>query len=291
MNRLSDLLLTSLAPIIWGSSYIVTTQMLPNMDPLSISLLRALPAGFLLLLLVRRLPKGIWIIRMFVLGALNFSIFWAFLFFAAYRLPGGVAAILGALQPLIVIFSARAFLGHPIRPLSLVAILTGTCGIALLILTPEAKLDLLGVTAGLLGAASMAMGIVLSRKWQPPVSALTFTAWQLTAGGLLILPFMPFAATDWATLNTTNVIGLAYLGLIGAALTYVIWLRGIARLQPSSVSVLGFLSPVSATLLGWLILNETLDWLQLLGAMIALASVFAAQYALRPKTAAKTVGV
>lgn len=283
MNRLSDLLLTSLAPIIWGSSYIVTTQLLPNMDPLSISLLRALPAGLLLLLLVRQLPTGIWIARMFVLGALNFSIFWAFLFFAAYRLPGGIAAILGALQPLIVIFAARAFLGHPIKPLSLLAILTGTCGIALLILTPNAKLDVLGIIAGLLGAASMAMGIVLSRKWQPPVSALTFTAWQLTAGGLLIVPFMPFASTDWATLTATNFLGLIYLGLIGAALTYVIWLRGIARLQPSSVSFLGFLSPVSATILGWLILSETLDWLQIFGAMIALASVFAAQYALRPK--------
>lgn len=283
MNRLSDLLLTSLAPIIWGSSYIVTTQLLPNMDPLSISLLRALPAGLLLLLLVRQLPTGIWIARMFVLGALNFSIFWAFLFFAAYRLPGGIAAILGALQPLIVIFAARAFLGHQIKPLSLLAILTGTCGIALLILTPNAKLDVLGIIAGLLGAASMAMGIVLSRKWQPPVSALTFTAWQLTAGGLLIVPFMPFASTDWATLTATNFLGLIYLGLIGAALTYVIWLRGIARLQPSSVSFLGFLSPVSATILGWLILSETLDWLQIFGAMIALASVFAAQYALRPK--------
>lgn len=283
MNRLSDLLLTSLAPIIWGSSYIVTTQLLPNMDPLSISLLRALPAGLLLLLLVRQLPTGIWIARMFVLGALNFSIFWAFLFFAAYRLPGGIAAILGALQPLIVIFAARAFLGHPIRPLSLLAILTGTCGIALLILTPNAKLDVLGIIAGLLGAASMAMGIVLSRKWQPPVSALTFTAWQLTAGGLLIVPFMPFASTDWATLTATNFLGLIYLGLIGAALTYVIWLRGIAILQPSSVSFLGFLSPVSATILGWLILSETFDWLQIFGAIIALASVFAAQYALRPK--------
>lgn len=284
MNRLSDLLLTSIAPIIWGSSYIVTTQFLPNLDPLTISLLRALPAGLLLLVLVRQIPTGIWILRMFILGALNFSFFWALLFFSAYRLPGGVAAILGALQPLIVIFAARSLLGHPIRPLALIAIFTGGGGIALLLLTPEAKLDSLGIGAGLLGAASMAFGVVLSRKWQPAVTPLTFTAWQLTAGGLLMLPLSPFAPTQFATLTTENILGLAYLGIIGAAGTYVIWLRGIARLQPSSVSVLGLLSPLSATILGWMFLEETLNELQLLGASIALASVFAAQYALRPKS-------
>lgn len=281
MTRTTDLLLTALAPAIWGSSYIVTTQFLPNLDPLTISLLRALPAGLLLLLIVRQLPKGIWVLRMLVLGALNFAIFWSLLFYAAYRLPGGVAAVMGALQPLIVVFAARGLLGTAIRPLSLLAIGAGVLGVALLILTPEAKLDGLGLLAGIMGSASMALGTVLSRKWQPPVPALTFTAWQLTAGGLLLLPFAPFASTDWATLTPSNMIGLGYLGLIGAALTYVIWLRGIARLQPDAVSVLGLLSPISATVLGWLFVSETLTAAQGLGMVIVLGSVIAGQYALR----------
>lgn len=283
MNRSFNLTLTALAPLIWGSSYIVTTQFLPNLDPLTISLLRALPAGLLLLCLVRQLPTGHWIPKMLVLGALNFSIFWSLLFFAAYRLPGGVAAIMGALQPFVVIFAAEALLGTPIRLFSLIAVAAGGFGVALLILTPEAKLDTLGVIAGLLGSASMALGTVLSRKWQPPVSALTFTAWQLTAGGLLLLPFAPFASTHWSTISTTNILALGYLGLIGAGLTYVIWLRGIKLLQPSAVSILGLLSPLSATILGWLVLTETLNWTQCLGMAIVLASVFMGQYALRPK--------
>lgn len=293
MTRSYDILLTALAPAIWGSSYIVTTQFLPNLDPLTISLLRALPAGLLLLLLVRQLPRGIWVPRMLILGALNFAIFWSLLFYAAYRLPGGVAAVMGALQPFIVIFAARGLLGTAIRPLSLLAIGAGVFGVALLILTPEAKLDGLGLLAGIMGSASMALGTVLSRKWQPPVPALTFTAWQLTAGGLLLLPFAPFASTDWATLNTGNFIGLGYLGLIGAALTYVIWLRGIARLQPAAVSVLGLLSPISATVLGWLFVAETLNLTQGVGMFVVLGSVIAGQYALRrpqrPKASGKAL--
>jgi probable blue pigment (indigoidine) exporter len=284
MTRTFDLVLTAFAPLIWGSSYIVTTQFLANLDPLTISLLRALPAGLFLLCLVRQLPTGSWIPKMLLLGALNFSIFWSLLFFAAYRLPGGVAAIMGAVQPLIVIFAARALLGSSIRALSLIAVAAGCLGITLLIISPESKLDALGIIAGLLGSASMALGTVLSRKWQPPVSALTFTAWQLTAGGLLLLPFVVWAPTQWSTITHTNVLGLGYLGLIGAGLTYVIWLRGIRKLQPSAVSILGFLSPISASLLGWLVLNETLTPVQGLGMVIVLISVFAGQYALRPKT-------
>ena len=56
----SDFLLTAAAPTIWGTTYIVTTEMLPAGYPLTVSLLRALPAGLLLLALVRKLPHGIW---------------------------------------------------------------------------------------------------------------------------------------------------------------------------------------------------------------------------------------
>jgi len=284
-QTLRTLLLTGLAPAIWGSSYIVTTQVLPQVDPVTISLLRALPAGLLLLLYVRVLPKGRWIPKMFVLGALNFSIFWSLLFFSAHRLPGGVAAVLGATQPFIVIFAARGLLGAPIKPLSLIATCTGLFGIGLLLLTPAAKLDALGIVAGFAGAASMALGIVLSRKWQPPVDTLTFTAWQLTAGGLLLIPVAIFAKVDLAALTGPNLAGIAYLGLIGAALTYLLWFQGISKLHPFAVSVLGFLSPLTATALGWGVLGEALGPLQITGMAIALGSVFLGQYAVRPKPA------
>lgn len=285
-QTLRTLLLTALAPAIWGSSYIVTTQVLPQVDPVTISLLRALPAGLLLLLYVRVLPKGRWIPKMFVLGALNFSIFWSLLFFSAHRLPGGVAAVLGAAQPFIVIFAARGLLGAPIKPLSLIATCTGLFGIGLLLLTPAAKLDALGIVAGFAGAASMALGIVLSRKWQPPVDTLTFTAWQLTAGGLLLIPVALFAKVDLTALTGPNLAGIAYLGLIGAALTYLLWFQGISKLHPFAVSVLGFLSPLTATALGWGILGEALGPLQITGMVIALGSVFLGQYAVRVKSAA-----
>lgn len=282
MNRGSDLLLTALAPAIWGSTYVVTTLMLPQDYPLTVAMLRALPAGLLLLLAVRQLPRGIWWLRAFILGALNFSVFWALLFVAAYRLPGGVAATLGAIQPLVVILLARSLLGTPVRGLSVLAALGGLGGVALLVLTPKAALDPAGIAAGLTSAASMALGTVLSRRWQPPVSALTFTSWQLTAGGILLVPLALAAEPALPPLTMLNVTGIAYLGLIGAALTYVLWFRGVARLEPAVVSSLGFLSPITAVLLGWGLLGQHLSAAQIAGMAIVVASVWLGQRVQRP---------
>ncbi|CAI2931747.1 EamA family transporter [Aminobacter niigataensis] len=285
MSRNSDLLLTAIAPAIWGSTYIVTTEFLPAGYPLTVAMLRALPAGLLLLLLVRQLPQGIWWARVLVLGALNFSVFWWLLFVAAYRLPGGVAATVGAIQPLIVILLARALLGSPIRPLAIIAAIAGMAGVALLILTPNAALDPIGIAAGFAGAVSMAAGTVLSRRWQPPVTPLTFTAWQLTAGGLLLLPIALLQEPSLPPLTTANLLGLAWLGLIGAALTYILWFRGIAKLEPSVVSPLGFLSPMTAVILGWSVLGQSLSAAQILGMIVVLGSVWLSQRAQQAKPA------
>ncbi|MEG1771284.1 MAG: EamA family transporter, partial [Comamonas sp.] len=97
-----DVLLTALAPAIWGSTYIVASEILPPDRPFTAALIRALPAGLLLLLFTRVLParRDAW--RLLVLSALNIGVFQALLFVAAYRLPGGLAAVLGAIQPLLV---------------------------------------------------------------------------------------------------------------------------------------------------------------------------------------------
>ncbi|NQY61388.1 EamA family transporter [Cognatishimia sp.] len=275
MTRTTDTWLAATAPAIWGSTYIVTTLMLPDGYPLTIAMLRALPAGLILLVLVRQLPPVEWLGKVMILGALNFTIFWALLFVAAYRLPGGVAATLGAVQPLVVLALSSLLLGVVTGWRSVVAALAGLVGVGLLVLGPKASLDLIGVGAALGGALSMAAGVVLTRKWQPPVPPLVFTAWQLTAGGLLLLPLslMIEPGFPFADLTRQNLLGLIWLGLFGAALTYFFWFRGIARLGPTSVTMLGFLSPVTAVFLGWAILGQSLSLIQSIGTIIILASI------------------
>lgn len=285
MTRTTDILLTALAPAIWGSTYLVTTEALPPDHPVTLAMLRALPAGLLLLALTRRLPPRAWLGRTFALGALNFALFWTLLFVAAYRLPGGVAATLASVQAMMVIGMARGWLGIPVRAGAVAAAACGIAGVALLLLGPAATLDPLGIAAGLGGAASMAAGTVLSRKWQPPVPPLSFTAWQLTAGGLILVPMALLLEPSLPPLSALNYAGFAWLGLIGAALTYWLWFRGIARLEPGAVSMLGMMSPVTAVLLGWLWLGQGLTPLQIVGAVVVLGSVLVGQRVNRPAVA------
>jgi probable blue pigment (indigoidine) exporter len=278
-GQVAAILTTAIAPAIWGTTYYVTTAFLPQGYPLTVAMLRALPAGLLLLAFVRTLPNGIWWGRTFILGALNFSVFWAMLFISAYRLPGGVAATLGAVQPLIVIALARLVLGRPVRPLAVLAGIGGVAGIALIVLTPKAALDPVGIAAGLAGIISLACGTVLSRHWQPPVSSLTFAAWQLTAGGLLLIPAALLLEPALPSPTTANLIGFAWLSVIGGALTYIFWFRGLARIEPSAIASLGLLSPLVATSVGWLLLNQDLTPLQLGGFFVAIISLWLSQRA------------
>ncbi len=282
MARNQDVFLTALAPIVWGSTYLVTTEILPQGHALTLAMLRALPSGLLLLALTRILPRGIWWCRVFVLGALNFSFFWWMLFVAAYRLPGGVAATVGAVQPLIVLFLAHGLLRTRLRLSSVLVALGGVGGVALLMLTPKAALDPLGLLAALAGTISMAFGTVLTRRWEPPVSAVTFTAWQLVAGGMLLLPAVFIAEPPLNGLSALNIGGLAYLSIVGGALTYLLWFRGIACLGALTVAPLGLLSPFVAVLLGWFVLNQRLGPTQMIGLIVVFASVWGGQRLQRP---------
>jgi probable blue pigment (indigoidine) exporter len=266
-------LTTAVAPVLWGCTYLVTTELLPPGYPITVSMLRALPAGLLLLLLVRRLPAGRWWWRSLVLGATNITLFWICLFVGAYRLPGGVAATVGAVQPLLVLGLSALVLRSRVPAGAVAGALLGVGGVALLVLTPGARLDALGVGATLLGAASMALGVVLTRRWGAGLPLLTLTAWQLTAGGLLLVPLAVALEPALPPPTVGSVGGILFLALPGAVLSYILWFRGIAQLGPPRVTLLGLLSPLTAVLLGWAVRGEALEPPQALGALLVLSSI------------------
>jgi probable blue pigment (indigoidine) exporter len=130
----------------------------------------------------------------------------------------------------------------------------------------------------------MALGLVLTRRWGRPAPALTTTAWQLTAGGLVLLPVALLAEGPPPALSPSALGGFAYLSLVGSALAYTLWFRGLERLPAASVSLLGQLSPVVAAALGWAVLRQALTPVQLVGMAIAVAGVVAGQTPRSPRT-------
>lgn len=92
-------------------------------------------------------------------------LFFPLLFAAAYRLPGGVAAVTGALGPFVVAGLSSAVLGHHAGRRALLAAALGVAGVALLVLRSETALDPVGLLAAAAGTLSMSTGIVLGRRW------------------------------------------------------------------------------------------------------------------------------
>lgn len=273
------LLITAITPVVWGTTYAATTEFLPPGRPLLGGLLRALPAGLLLLAATRTLPRGQWWWRSAVLGALNIGIFFTLLFAAAYRLPGGMAAVLGAVQPLVVAGLTVLLLAERVRLRTVVAAVLGAGGVALAVLTASARLDAAGITAGLAATMSMALGLTLTKRWgRPPVSLLTATGWQLTAGGLLLLPVALAVEGLPAMLTPSQVAGYAYLSLVGTLVAYTIWFWGLERLPATNASLLGLLSPLVATVIGWVALSQSLTWVQVAGMVLAFGAVVWGQW-------------
>ncbi|WP_219413054.1 EamA family transporter [Pseudonocardia nigra] len=279
--------LTALAPVAWGTTYLVTTEYLPPDRPLLSGVIRALPVGLAALAVTRTLPRGSWWWRSAVLGTLNIGAFFALLFVAAYRLPGGVAATLGAVQPLAVAALAFALLGDRPTRWRLGWGLAGTAGVGLMVLRGQLALDLVGILAGLAGTAAMAAGIVLTKRWGRPVGVVTFTGWQLTAGGLVLAPVALAVEGPPPALDVPALAGYAWLAIVGTLLAYALWFHGVARLPVAALSFLPLLSPAVATVLGWLALGQSLTPAQTLGIALALTAVAAAQ--LTPDTARRLI--
>jgi probable blue pigment (indigoidine) exporter len=276
---------TALTPMVWGTTYIVATEFLPEGRPMLAATVRALPVGLAFVLWSPKLPTGIWWVRSAILGILNIGAFFALLFVAAFRLPGGVAATAGAVQPLVAAGIAAVVLHEAFTRRTLVAGAAGIAGVAMLVLGPEAALDPIGIAAAIAGTVSMAAGVVLTKHWGRPVGLITFTGWQLTAGGLMLVPLLVVTEGLPDTITATNLAGFAWLATIGTGAAYANWFRGVQQLPINVVSFLGLLSPLVATFAGWVVLDQTLTPIQLTGAALVLAAVITPQIRSRPPSA------
>jgi len=270
--------MTGLAPLFWGTTYIITTELLTNYGPFTVGIARALPVGLLIGLFYKSLPSGVWWWRSFILGFLNIGLFFGLLFFATYRLPGGLVATIGAVQPLVVILISWPVLNQRPKPVILLSSFIGIVGVGLLVLGPLTSLDLFGLLAALLAALAMASGIVLTKHWGRPVPLLQFTGWQLVFGGLALIPFaVYFESGSWAVPSLQNWFGFGWLAILNTGLGYFLWFRGIEKLQPWEVSFLGLLSPIVAVTAGYLILGQTFSAAQLLGVILIFTGIISSQ--------------
>ncbi|WP_253208324.1 EamA family transporter [Streptomyces sp. YPW6] len=275
-------LTTAVAPVAWGATYFVTREFLPAGNPLYGAVIRALPAGLLLLAVCRKLPRGSWWLKSLVLGALNMSGFFALVYVAAQRLPTSMASIIMAVVPLAMMLLAWGLVGERPGSRHLAGAGAGIAGVCLMVFTATGPVDALGILASVAAMGVSSFGYVLAKRWSGEVDVLASTGWQLTGGGLLLLPFAVLAEGAPPSLDGPALLGFAYVTVVATAVAFAAWFAGLAHLPAGTVGLLGLLNPVTGVLLGVLIAHETLSGRQMCGLLLTLCGVLLGRQTARP---------
>ncbi|MEU1520417.1 EamA family transporter [Streptomyces sp. NPDC005811] len=265
--------LTAIAPVAWGANYFVTHEFLPADRPLWGAALRALPAGLVLLALCRRRPRGAWWWRSAVLGLLNMSVFFVLVYAASQLLPTSVASTVMALSPLTMMLIAWPLVSERPRAAHLAGATIGLVGVCLMLLTGAEAVSVPGVLASAAALLVSSFGHLLAKRWSTGTDVLASTAWQLTAGGLFLLPAAAAVEGAPPAPSTPTLLAFAYVSLVATALAFVVWFTGLRHLPAGTVGLIGLLNPVTGVVLGTAIAGEALTVQQLAGLALVLSGV------------------
>jgi probable blue pigment (indigoidine) exporter len=278
-------LVTALAPVAWGTTYFVTHRFLPADYPLYGAVIRALPAGLLLLLVRRRFPVGSWWWRSLVLGTLNMGAFFALIYLAAQTLPTSIASTVMATSPVVLMLFAWAALSERPRAAHLAGAGIGVAGVCLMLLTGPVAVDARGVLASVTAMVMSSFGYVLAKKWSADIDVFSLTSWQLIAGGVVLIPVAAAVEGPPPVLGAQALAGFAYVTVVATALAFAAWFTGLRHLRAGTVGLVGLLNPVTGVLLGTLIAGETLAARQVCGLVLVFVGVLLGQPIVAPLVA------
>ena len=268
--------------LVWGSSFIATKVMVTDEPPLLMAGLRFTLAGVLLA------AFSFWrygrpnLVRREVLHVLVMA-FLAVLFsnachvIAMQHVQSSMAALLNATPALWIAWLGT--FGPKARPLTgaqQAGLLVGLAGV-LLILAPRGGFHATGFgwqLLILLGCLSWSLGTYYHRNAEAANPPLMFVALQMLAGGLGLLIVAPLAGEPFTFHWTPRAfVAFLFLALASSCLAYSAYAWLTVHAPPVLVGSYGYVCPAVAALLGWLVLGETLSWIQLAGMGVILAGI------------------
>jgi len=281
----TDWLMLLLLSVLWGGSFFFAKVALQAMPPLTVAFGRVALAAAILIVLARAsgvtLPDRLTAWRPYLLmGLLNNAIPFGLIFWGQTHIPSGLAAILNATTPLFTVLVAHvATADETLTRARLAGVLIGFCGVVVMIgtdLLRDLGTNVFAQLACIGAAISYAFAGIYGRRFRSE-PALRVAAGQLVASTLILAPFALVIERPW-TLPAPTPIALAALvalATFSTAIGYILYFRILARAGATNLLLVTFLIPVSAILLGTLILGEQLGARHIAG-MVAIAMGLAA---------------
>lgn len=254
--------------VLWGGSFFFTRVALDALPPFTLVALRVGGAAILLLLalplLGARMPREPRIWAAFaVMGFVNNAVPFSLIVWSQTHIASGLAAILNATTPLFVTVAAHLLTpDEKMTPNRVAGVLVGFAGVVVIMggVGPGGG-DVPAQLASLGAAAAYALGGIYGRRFRTlGVAPVATAAGQVTASSLMLLPVALLVDRPW----TLPMPGLAAWGAVAGiaalstALAFVIYFRILATAGATNILLVTFLVPVSAIVLGTLVLGEEL---------------------------------
>jgi drug/metabolite transporter (DMT)-like permease len=270
--------------IVWGSTYLAIRVMVETVPPLLGGGARFVIAGTIMLGVLTAL-RGWRSVRVSRREALFALVVGTLLMgangvvsLAEKEVPSNVAALLIATVPLWVILYRR-MAGDSITPRSAGAVLLGFAGVGVLMLPGEQNegATLLGLLACVGAAAMWAGGSFISPRVTLPRDLVVSSGWQMVFGGLACLAaglaVGEGGEVHFDAFSGDSVLAWAYLVVVGSLVAFTAYAWLLRNVNVSKVATYAYVNPVVAIFLGWLILDEAVTWLTVVGAGVIVASV------------------
>ncbi len=284
--RAKTLLAFAIIYFVWGSTFLAIRIGVQAVPPFLFAAMRFLAAGFALYGWVRikgeRNPNPRQWMSILLLAALIFVGDYGLLFWAEQRVPSGVAAVMLATIPAFMALSEIALLRTQRLTVRLaIALLTGTCGVAVLVSHSlnlgGAPIDRAGAVALIFGAISWSVASALTRKLPLPASKSMSSGAQMLAGGLL-LTLAAAARGELRGFHPSAIpleawLALLYLIVAGSIIGFTAYLWLLHHQSPTKVGTYAYVNPVVAVLLGYFAGGEPLGTRTIVGSLCVLASV------------------
>ncbi|GJE18425.1 DMT family transporter [Methylobacterium marchantiae] len=256
--------------VLWGGSIFFTSVALSALPPFTLVLLRvglaALILNAVMPLLSLRMPRAARVWAAFLgIGLLNNVVPFCLIVWGQTHIASGLAAILNATTPLFTVVAAHVFTSDErMTDNRLVGVLIGLGGVAVMVgpaVLAGLGTDLLAQVAVLGAALSYAFAGLFGRRFRrmgvPPLATATG---QVTASAFMLLPLVLVADRPWTLpLPGASVSGAVFgIAALSTALAYVLYFRILATAGATNLLLVTFLIPVSAILLGGMVMDERL---------------------------------
>jgi len=262
--------------LLWGGSFLFIGIAVKEIEPLLLVFLRVLIAALVMISLIPFLKvplpkdKEAWK-AYFLMGLLNNVIPFTFIFYAQTLISVSLASIINAMTPICTFIVLALFKEELLKPNKIIGSVMGVAGVALLSGLTQLALHTnpVGVLLSFLATVSYGFSGLWAKRHLAGRNSIQSATSQLTASTIIMIPVLVLTSTPIPeTLPSNSVIAsIAALAVASTAFAYILFFELISKAGASNAMLVTLLVPISGTIFGITVLNETITLIQIIGGL------------------------